>query len=196
MRFDGLPVAPGLILVLEDQDFNPLAETTVGPGGEYTFAEPPPADAYHVTFAWERNQRYGTDEVIAWGWIGPVEYDGQAGVRLPDLEIGLQGLARLTPEPDTTVDADTIGADDPLTFAWDPHPAADRYWVDLLADDSFAQLWRSPLTTTTSTDFAGTLDDGARITPGSYWWAVGGRGTEDGYELTVYGHLAGLRLAP
>lgn len=187
---NGQAAEPGLVLLLEDASFTIVAETTVGEGGAYRFENAPAADeGYNVTFNWERNQTYDLSEVIAWGWIGAVSYDGESAVQLPDLEIGLSGLAQIEPEPDTNHAA-------PLTFGWGAHPAATRYWVDLLADGSFARVWHSAFTESTSTTFNGRLDDGSRVQPGRYWWAVGGQRTVDGYQITVYGHLAGLTIGP
>lgn len=194
---DGQVAEPGLVLLLEDPSFTVVAETTVGDGGRYRFEDAPASDdGYNVTFNWERNQAYDLSEVIAWGWIGPVPYDGESDVQLPDLEIELSGLAQVEPEPDTSHAASTLSPATPLTFVWGAHPAATRYWVDLLADESFARVWHSTFTESTSTTFDGQLDDGTGVAPGVYWWAVGGQSTVQGYQVTVYGHLAGLTIRP
>jgi hypothetical protein len=191
----GQPAAAGTLLVLEDQSLNIVAETTLGADGRYRFANVPASvDGYNVTFSWERNPTYGLDEVIAWGWIGPVAYADQEAIQLPDLEIGLLGLEHIQPEPDTIHSAAAISAGTPLTFVWDQHPAASQYWVDLLAAPVLERVWRSPFTPTTSIDFSGRLDDGRHIPPGQYWWAVGGQRVRDGYPITVYGQLAGLSI--
>jgi hypothetical protein len=193
----GQPVAPGLVLLLEDQAFNQVATTVVGTGGVYRFRDVPPSPAgYNITFTWERNQGYSLDEVIAWGWIGPVAYDGQSALRLPDLEIALLGLGDITPEPDSTYSAAAIAPGTPLTFNWGSHPLAGEYWVDLLAGDSLERVWHTPTATETAATLEGQLDDSTRIEPGAYWWAAGGRGTVEGYGVTVYGQLAGLTITP
>jgi hypothetical protein len=189
------PVEPGLLIQLEDRSFNQITETVVGPEGLYQFLEVPASeDGYHITFSWERNQWLDPMEVVAWGWIGPVVYDGQGAVVLPDLEIALLGLEPVQPEPDSSISSDSISASTPVVFVWGSHPAADRYWIDILAGPSFGRLWRSTLSTATSAEFDGQLDDGTRISSGTHWWAVGGRSTKGGYRLTVYSHLAGFRI--
>lgn len=192
---NGQPVEPGVILVLEDRSLNLIAETAVVAGGMYQFQDVPPSDdGYNVTFSWELNQSYGVDEVISWEWIGPVAYDGQSTLRLPDLEIALLGLEHIQPEPDSSQTAASISPATPLTFVWGPHPAATRYWVDLLPDTSFERVWHSAFTQTTSAGFDGQLEDGSSIQPGAYWWVVGGQSTKEGYRLTIYGHLAALTI--
>jgi hypothetical protein len=192
---NGQPVMPGIILVLEDQSFHIVAETVVAGGGVYEFQDVPPStDGYNVTFGWQYNQSYGLDEVIAWGWIGPVAFDGRSALQLPDLEIGLLGPEHLQPEPDTSRSATSISSATPLAFVWSPHPTATRYWVDILSGATLERAWHSGFTESTSTNFEGLLDDGSRIQPGIYWWAVGGQSTREGYRLTVYGHLASLRI--
>jgi hypothetical protein len=195
LLLDGQEVEPGVVLVLEDQAFNTVEEITMGPDGRYHFEDLAPTDqGYNVAFSWERNQTYGLDEVVAWGWIGPVAYADQEAVQLPDLDIGLLGLEHIRPEPDAPLSGSSISAARPLTFVWDFHPTAARYWVDILAGPSFERVWRSPFTLSTSIDFDGQLDSGGHIQPGTYWWAIGGQSTRQGYQLTVYSHLAGLRI--
>jgi hypothetical protein len=197
LLLDGLAAEPGVVLVLEDQALNTVREITVGPDGRYHFEDLPPTDeGYNVAFSWERNQTYGLDEVVAWGRIGPVTYAAQEAVLLPDLDIGLSGLEHIQPEPDISLSRSSISVVAPLTFVWDFHPTAARYWVDILAGPSLERIWRSPFTLPTSTDFDGHLESGGRIEPGAYWWAIGGQSTRQGYQLTVYSHLAGLRITP
>ena len=115
---------------------------------------------------------------------------------VPDLEIALLGLDPLQPEPDTSVPADSISPATPLYFMWSPYPQGEQYWVDLLAGTSLTRVWRSPLIQTVAADFGGELENGSRIQAGTYWWAAGSRWEQDGYLLTVYGHLAGLKIMP
>ena len=194
---NGRPVEPGLVLALEDADFNQIAETTVGIGGAYQFTDLPASDVgYNVTFSWARNQTYDPSAVIAWGWIGPVPYDGQSALQLPDLEIALLGLEPVQPEPDTTYSAASISAAAPLSFSWSPYPRAERFWVDIQAGPALESVWRSQFVQEPFTEFDGLLDDGSRIQPGVFWWAVGSQITLDGYRFTVSGQRNGLRIRP
>lgn len=185
------------MLLLEDRANNTVAETTVGTGGLYRFANVPVTDeAYTITFSWERNQTYSLDEVVAWGWIDGVIYNQSSALALPDLEISLSGLAHLAPEPDTRRSAGSISPSNPLAFVWSGHPAATRYWVDLLDGESLARVWHSGFTSATSVEFRGEFDNRDPIQPGTYWWAIGGQHIAGEYSLTIYSHLAGLTVTP
>ncbi|MFN2107771.1 MAG: hypothetical protein ACK2UJ_23040 [Candidatus Promineifilaceae bacterium] len=195
--FNGQPVEAGLVLVLEDADFKQVQETTVEGDGGYQFVDMAASDSgYNVTFSWARNQAYDPGDVIAWGWIGPVAYDGQSALILPDLEIALLGLEAMQPEPDTSHSAASISPAAPLSFAWSPYPTAERYWVDIEAGPSLESVWRSQFVQEPLTEFEGELDDGTRIQPGVYWWAVGSQSIKNGYRLTISGQRAGLRITP
>jgi hypothetical protein len=47
-----------------------------------------------VLFAQEWNTQYDVNQVISWGWIGPVAVENGADVELADFDTSLQGFGK------------------------------------------------------------------------------------------------------
>jgi hypothetical protein len=193
---DGAPVSEGVRLKLENQSYNVIAETTVGADGVYTFPDlEPSSQGYNVLFAQEWNSQYGTDQVVSWGWLGPVAVENGAVVELPDCDVSLLGFGQVSPEADATFSAAAISPENPITFEWAVYPQAVKYWVDLVRGEE-QELVRQSVVQATSFTFDGTLGNGSHIQPGEHWWGVGARRELGPYKLTVYGYLPGLIIEP
>jgi hypothetical protein len=193
--WDGVPVEEGVTVKLEDQRYNVIGEARVDDNGFYRFENLTPSSmGYNVLFAQEWNEEYEVDEAITWGWIGPVPVRGGAAVTLPDLEISLLGFEPVSPQPEASLVASDVSPDDPIEFEWEAYPGAIRYWVDLLYGKDQQRVWQSPLVEDTAVAFDGTLDDGAQIEPGAYWWGVGAQRAVGAYTLTVFGYLPPLKI--
>lgn len=170
---------------------------TVGADGVYVFPElEPSSEGYNVLFAQEWNSQYKTDQVISWGWLGPVIVESGAVIELPDFDVSLLGFGQVNPGPETALSAAAISSDNPITFEWTAYPQAATYWVDLVRGEEQRAVWHSSLVQTPSLAFDGRLDDGTHIQPGEYWWGVGARRELGAYTLTVYGYLLGLVVEP
>jgi hypothetical protein len=189
-------VSEGVTLKLEGQSYNVVAETTVGADGVYAFPDlEPSSQRYNVTFAQKWNAQYGTDQVVSWGWLGPVAVESGAVVELPDFDVSLLGFSQVSPGPDEAFSAAAISPPNPITFEWAAYPQAVKYWVDLVRGEEQELVWQS-LIQATSFAFDGTVDSEAHIQPGEYWWGVGARRELGPYKLTVYGYLSGLFIEP
>ncbi len=196
LLLNGAPVGEGVRLKLEDRSYNVIAETTVGPGGVYAFNNlKPSSKGYNVLFAQKWNPQYETDHIVSWGWLGPVAVEDGRVVELPDFDISLLGFGQVNPGPDETFSAAAISPQNPIAFEWTAYPQAMKYWVDLVRGEEQELVWQS-LIQSTSLAFDGTLDDGAHIQSGEYWWGVGARRDLGPYKLTVYGYLPGLIIEP
>lgn len=189
-------MSEGVKLKLENQSYSVVAETTVGAEGAYAFSDlEPSSQGYNVTFAQKWNAQYGTDQVVSWGWLGPVAVENGAAVELPDFDVSLLGFSQVNPGPDETFSAAAVSPQDPITFEWAAYPQAVKYWVDLVRGEE-QELVRQSVIQDTSFAFDGTLGNGAHIQPGEYWWGVGARRELGPYKLNVYGYLPGLIIEP
>jgi hypothetical protein len=196
LLFDGVPAGQGVKLSLENQAYALVAETTVGSDGVYRFEKvPPSAQGYNVLFSQEANPQYQVDQVISWGWLGPVAVAGNDAIKLPDLDIALLGLEPTQPAPNAAFSAAAVTAGDPIDFRWSAYPQAAKYWVDLAQGEQMDLVWKSPSLQTTSVTFNGQTQSGA-IQPGEYWWGVGARRKVGDYTLTVYGYVPVLLIDP
>jgi len=197
VSLDGVPVSQGATLRLEDQAYNMIAETTVDASGHYVFPDlASSSEGYHVSFAQEWNPQYKINQVISWGWIGPVAVENGAVVELPDLDISLRGFGQLHPAPNATVSAAALSPEAPILFEWNAYPQAVAYWVDLAQGEEQEVVWQSSLSQAVSHVFDGTVDSGVHIQPGEYWWGVGSRRDLGPSPLTVYGYLSVLLVEP
>jgi hypothetical protein len=194
---DGVPAAEGVRLTLEDPYYNVVGEVTVQANGLFAFVNlPASSGGYNVLFSQERNPVYATDEVVSWGWVGPVALAPGGWAALPDFDVALRGLNPTRPGYGATVSASALSAEEPLTFEWSAYPGASAYWVDLVRGEEQVTVWQSDLTAGTSVAFDGVLDGGASIEPGEYWWGVGARQELGAYETTVFGYLSKLTITP
>ena len=194
---DGAPVAEGVALKLEDQSYNVIAGTTVEADGVYAFTDlPASSEGYNVLFAQEWNEQYDIDQVISWGWMGPIAVESGAVVELPDFEISLLGFRQVNPEPNATFSAAALSPQNTIVFEWTAYPQAVTYWVDLSPGEELEAVWQSALIQGTSAAFDGTLNDGTHIQPGEYWWGVGARQELGSYTITIYGYQQRLSVEP
>jgi hypothetical protein len=197
LLLDGSPAAGGVKVKLEDQTHKVVAETTVGADGLYTFPDlSPSSEGYTLLFAREWNSQYEIDEVISWGWLGPIAVEKGANVELPDFDISLLGFEQVNPEPNADFSAVNISAANPVQFKWTAYPGAAKYWIDLVRGEEQNVLWQSGPVQTTSFDFDGTVGDGTHIQPNEYWWGVGAWRELGSYKVAVYGYLPVLRVTP
>lgn len=188
---DGVPVAAGVILKLEDQRYTIVGQGQTDAAGLFTFANLPASDdGYNVLFAQEWNTRYDLEKVVSWGWLGPVIVAGGETVQLPDLDISLQGFKQLSPVPDAAFSAAALSPEHPITFEWTAYPGAVSYWADLSPGEALEAIWQSELTPGFTATFDGTVE------PGTYWWGVGARRSSGPYTLTVYGYQQRLVIEP
>jgi hypothetical protein len=193
---DGTPVSEGVTLKLENRSYNVIAKTKVEADGVYAFTDlEASGEGYNVSFAQQWNSQYGTDQVVSWGWLGPVPVEDGAVIELPDFDISLLGFKQVNPEPDATFSAAAISPENPITFEWTAYPQAVKYWLDVVRGEEQELVWQS-LIRATSFAFDGTVGNGAHIQPGEYWWGVGARRESGPYPLTVYGYLPGLIVQP
>jgi hypothetical protein len=193
---DGVPVG-NVALRLEDQAYNLISETTVGADGAYVFPDlAPSSEGYNVVFAQEQNAQYGIDQVVSWGWIGPMAVKDGDVIEAPDFEISLQGFEKINPEPNASFSAAALSAENPILFEWTAYPQADTYWVDLARGEEQEVVWQSTRVQATSLAFNGRVGNGTHIQPGEYWWGVGARRELGSYVLTVYGYLPVFMIEP
>jgi hypothetical protein len=184
-------------LKLENQSYNVIAETTVGADGLYAFTDlEASSERYNLLFAQEWNSQYETDQVVSWGWLGPVAVENGTVVELPDCDISLLGFKPVSPGPDATFSAAALAPENPIAFEWTAYPQAVAYWVDLARGEEQQVIWQSSLIQATSFAFDGTVGNGAHIQVGEHWWGVGARRELGPYMLTVYGYLPGLIIEP
>jgi hypothetical protein len=192
--FHGALPTQTLTLVLEDQTYQVIQEINIS-NGEYVFANlPASSEGYNVLFTQSKNPQFSPSEVLSWAWIGPVPVqDGDFHV-LPDLQVALVGLAPVKPADGGILKASSISAQTPLRFEWSAYPAAAQYWVELRAGSTLELVWRSNYVDTLSVDFDGTLLNGERIVPDSYWWSAGARMNEP--LITISNPLRSFTLQP
>jgi hypothetical protein len=139
-------------------------------------------------FHQEANPEYELEEVISWGWMGPVVVTGNATVNLPEMDIALLGLKPINPEPNASLSTGV-----PIAFEWSAYPQANVYWVDLVKGEEMQLVWKSALLQSTSVTFDGQAGSGD-LEPGEYWWGVGAQRNLGEYMLTVYGYLPVLLI--
>lgn len=153
---------------------------------------------FSVVFSYEANPQVGSPkDYLAWAWI---ESRLQNDIEVPDLEISAmpEGIyfQQLSPVEGSTYSAYQISDDAPLRFEWTAYPQVDQYWIDLGREDEETPAWYSPVVTEYSVDFDGILKNGAQISEGTYWWAVGAIRTETGFRFLVYTQDSTLYITP
>jgi hypothetical protein len=176
-------------LRLENQAYEQVGETRVASDGSYSFENvPPSAQGYNLLFHQEANPQYELEQVISWGWVGPVVVAADESVDLPELDIALLGLKPVSPAPNTS-----FSAGEPITFEWSAYPQAAAYWVDLVQGEDMRPIWKSVPLQSTSVTFDGQAQKG-QLEPGEYWWGIGAKRDLGGYTLVVYGYLPVLQI--
>jgi len=197
LTINGIPAPTGLFIRLEDSEYNKIAATAISPDGTFAFYELEPAvEDYNVVFAQADNEDYTLEQVISWGWVGPLSIKANETVWLPDFEISLLGFKPLQPAPDALLSAAGINASSPLVYGWQAYPGAQHYWVDLTQGDAQTKVWQSTLTQSVSYPFDGVLESGGVIQPGVYWWGIGAQRALGEYDLTVYSYLTAFYVEP
>jgi hypothetical protein len=134
--------------------------------------------------------------VVSWAWLGSIVLEGGATLQLPDLELSLLGFRQVAPTPDAVITEAALSAGNPVQFEWTPYPQAALYWVDLSPGGEPDPIWQSPLLEGTSLLFDGTLEGGAALQAGEYWWGVGARRAVGPYTWTVYGYQQRVFVEP
>lgn len=196
MLLDGVP-AGGVTLKLEDQALNTIAQTATGDDGTYNFLDlAATSEGYSLVFAQEWNSQYRLDQVISWGWLGPIVVADGTVAQMPDFDISLMGFEPDTPVPNASFSAASVSSSNPVEFEWLAYPEATQYWVDLASGQDQNIVWQSPVAQKTWITFDGRLSSGTQIQPGEYWWGVGARRDLGAYKLTVYGYLPALVIVP
>ncbi len=184
----GSPVE-GIVLQLENQAYDQLAETRTNGNGIFTFAEVAPSnEGYNVVFKQGANSAF-EKVAVSWGWIGPVAVQAGGTAQLPDFEIAMMDFKQTNPKDNAGFMAADISASSPIKFEWTNYPKATKYWVDLAFNDAQSVVWQSPLAEGTSVNFDGTLADGNHVGAGNYWWGVGIQQKTGNYSLVVYANL-------
>jgi len=193
----GVPPGADVVLGLEDQTYNRVAEITVGADGAFTFSNVPASDSgYNVVFSQKANPQYQIEQVISWGWLGPISLTAGEIIELPDFDISLLGFGQTAPAPNATFSAANISAAAPIVFEWNAYPQASAYWVDLTQGEEQNVFWQSPAVQLNRYSFDGAVANGQRIQPGEYWWGVGAIRQLGPYKLTVYGYLPVFYIEP
>jgi hypothetical protein len=189
LLFNGVPVNGAAKLILENQGYEQVDETSVASDGSFSFENVPPSgEGYNILFYQEANPEYELEEVISWGWMGPVVVADNATVNVPDMDIALLGLKPINPEPNVSLSRGI-----PIAFEWSAYPQASVYWVDLVRGEEMQLIWKSAPLQSTSVTFDGQVGGGG-LEPGEYWWGVGARRNLGEYTLTVYGYLPVLLI--
>ncbi len=178
-----------------------LTTTMTAADGTFAFPEVfPSGQGFNIVFQNEDNQGFADDEVMAWAWLGLIEYSGDEEVDLPDMEIGLGTFEFEEPAPGSDESIGDISSSSPLEFDWTPYSADEdleiEYWVDLLEDTEEQEpVWQSLFDTASSMEWDGITEADTKVEPGDYLWGVGAVITlEDGYELTIFSRLASIEF--
>jgi hypothetical protein len=190
VTLNGQPVGSTFKLVLENSQQSPLFNAWPAQDGAYAFTNLPAAVSGY-TLVFERSEQDGFDiqDVISWGWLGPIFLQEGQDLTLADFELGYLSLEHINPEPYASLSTNTISPSNPLVFQWSAYPGGEQYWVDLAKGDQQQLVWQSPLVSGASAAFQGVLNDGTHIQPGEYWWGLGARRELGGYPFTIYSYL-------
>jgi hypothetical protein len=189
LLLNGVPVSGGVMLKLENQVYEQVAETVVASDGSFSFENVPPSDqGYNLLFQQEANPQYDLEQVISWGWMGPVVVAADESVNLPELDIALLGLRPVSPEPNASFSAGTS-----ITFEWSAYPQATAYWVDVVQGEDMRPIWKSAPLQSTSVTFD-SQKGRDQLEPGEYWWGIGAKRDLGDYVLVVYGYLPVLQI--
>jgi hypothetical protein len=184
---DGASVGAGTVVELEGRD---TARTTTDANGKYAFDSASLEETFNVVFAQAWNEQYEVGEVASWAWLEGEAPSDDTGIALPDLEISLEidaeRFEQVAPAVDASFSAGQISPRTPLTFEWTSYSGASFYWVDLGREGEAGPVWKSLLTSLTSTSFNGILNDETSITAGTYWWSVGAQKQIGAFKLFVY----------
>ena len=172
--------------------------TTTGVDGTYQFQVVWTSKPYAIVFSLEANPQLSpTGDYLAWSWIeGLILGDIEA----PDLEINAtprnDHFVQTEPADGTSLSASQITFQNPLTFGWIAYPQAEQYWVDISPQGQNDPVWTSIPVMDLTVNFDGDLDNGTKISEGTYWWAVGALISEPGFNIYTYTHNWTLVITP
>lgn len=182
--FKGKLLTEQVNLVLENQAYQVIQETTTT-NGKFRFENLPTSfDGYNILFSQAKNPQFNSNEIINWAWIGPIAVQDGFEIRLSDIEIGLVGLLPVNPAQDAIINTGPISPINPLVFEWTPYPSASQYWLDLRSANDLQVIWQSGLLNSNTITFDGVLANGNTIQPGSYWWQVSARVNDSFFNIS------------
>jgi hypothetical protein len=182
-------------ITLEGSD---ILTATTGADGAYQFDVDWPDAEFSVVFSLDSNPQLSPrGDYVSWSWIESI-FIGYT--TMPDLEISTTPAGTLfsqtSPANGSYYSTAQITAANPLTFEWTAYPQAEEYWVDLGLDGNDFPLWSSDAVATRFVDFDGTLINSARISQGTYWWAVGSIRTTNDFRILTYTQIWTLYITP
>jgi hypothetical protein len=193
--------APLAGVVVSFRDDQPSRTAVTDAQGRYWFTTLAIGIDFVLTFEQATNPQLASSTQIAstaliYGYLPT----STTVVNLPDLEISVV-LNGLTFEPTIPVDgavfnATNITNNNPIQLAWTAYPQVEYYYAELSSLNTDELLWGSENTTLTNVMFDGTLDDGTKITAGSYYWVVAANRPSGNYYLTIYSQLRDIVINP
>ena len=188
------PIA-GVTITLEGLT---VLTTVTDANGAYQFQVDWVDEYFSVVFSLESNPQLSpSSNYVAWSWIeGLLAGD----IEIPDLEISAAPKGDLfeqtLPVDGSSYSAAQISFDTPITFEWADYPQAEQYWVDLGRQGEEDPVWGSLPVIDELVDFDGKLNNGAKISEGTYWWAVGTLRSAPGFRFMAYTQNWTLVITP
>jgi hypothetical protein len=177
-----------------------ILTTTSAADGAYKFESGYTNKEYSIVFALGSNpQLTPASNYVAWSWIEGILL---GDIEAPDLEISsvLDGATfeQISPANGSSYSAEQISSETPLNFEWASYPQAEQYWVDIKLENDEDYFWSSIETLETNVDFDGDSNFAPyhKITPGTYWWAVGSLRVIPGFRILAYTHNWTLVITP
>jgi hypothetical protein len=177
-------------VVVEFADDVAQRQATTNPGGHYWFVTLAPGTNFTLKFnQFDNLGLTPTAEVASLAMIEGTLSTGATVIDLPDFEVSINLNGMLfnlqTPADGITYSAAAISASNPIQFNWSLYNQGGSYKVQLGLNGSDVPVWSSSQLASTSYMWNGTLDDGAHITQGSYWWRVSVTKSLANYILVV-----------
>ncbi|HSQ16279.1 MAG TPA: carboxypeptidase regulatory-like domain-containing protein [Anaerolineales bacterium] len=190
--------APLAGVVVSFRDDQPTRTAVTDAQGRYWFTTLAIGIDFVLTFEQSTNPQLASSTQIASTALiyGYLPTSGTV-VNLPDLEISVV-LNGQTFEPTSPVDGAVFSAANLTTIqlVWTAYPQVEYYYAELSRIDTDELLWGSENTTSTTVMFDGNLDDGTKITAGSYYWVVAANRPSGDYYLTIYSQLRDIVINP
>ena len=188
-------------VVVSFRDDQPTRTAVTDAQGRYWFTTLAIGIDFVLTFEQATNPQLASSTQIASTALiyGYLPASGTV-VNLPDLEISVMLNGQIF-EPTIPVDgavfsAANITTSNPIQLVWTTYPQVEYYYAELSRLDTDELLWGSENTTSTNVMFDGTLDDGTKITAGSYYWVVAANRPSGDYTLTIYSQLRDIVINP
>jgi hypothetical protein len=193
--------APLAGVIVSFQDDQPARTAVTDAQGRYWFTTLAIGVDFVLAFEQSANPQLASSTQIASTALmyGYLPTSGTV-VNLPDLEISLMLNGQIF-EPSSPVDgavfsAANITTSNPIQLMWTTYPQVEYYYAELSRLGTDELLWGSENTTSTNVMFDGTLDDGTKITAGSYYWVVAADRLSGDYTLTIYSQLRDIVINP